>query len=135
MHQNLYRVYCLLGIISASILFFEVLSTRVTKIVFSNDFSFIILALAFLGFGLGAIAAYFLRRVFIEKSLKTIVLLFALYAFSYVASVFILGYVPRQNLFFVSSLALYTIGGALTVFLFELFPARIHGLYAVTFVG
>ena len=57
--QNPKLVYLNLIIISASVICFEVLSTRISSVVFVNNYAFIILSLAILGLGCGGIYSYY----------------------------------------------------------------------------
>jgi len=57
--QNTKLVYLNLIIISASVICFEILSTRISSVVFVNNYAFIILSLAILGLGCGGIYSYY----------------------------------------------------------------------------
>ncbi len=56
--QNIKKVYLNLIIISASLICFEIVSTRISSVIFVNNYAFIILSLAILGLGAGGIFAY-----------------------------------------------------------------------------
>jgi hypothetical protein len=129
------RFATLLFLVSAVILFFELLSTRATKIVFSNDFGFIVIALAFLGFGLGGIAAYFLQRIY-ERHKGVITLLVTAFAVFYAVAIGILTNDEwhLRTAFFVASLLFYVIGGAIVSLVLTRAP-RIYLMYAATLVG
>jgi spermidine synthase len=57
--QNKKLVYLNLIIISASVICFEIISTRISSVVFVNNYAFIILSLAILGLGCGGIYSYY----------------------------------------------------------------------------
>jgi spermidine synthase len=52
-------IYFSLFVLSASMLSFEVVSTRIASVVFVQDYAFIVLSLAILGLGSGGIASYY----------------------------------------------------------------------------
>jgi hypothetical protein len=62
-------VYLSLFLLSASILCFEIISTRISSVIFANDYAFIIVSLAMLGLGSGSIYSYYKIRIsaFAEK--------------------------------------------------------------------
>jgi len=56
---NLKVVYLNLFVISASVISFEIISTRISSVIFVNNYAFIILSLAILGLGCGGIYSYY----------------------------------------------------------------------------
>ena len=56
---NLKVVYLNLVVISASVISFEIISTRISSVIFVNNYAFIILSLAILGLGCGGIYSYY----------------------------------------------------------------------------
>lgn len=52
-------IYLSLFLLSASILSFEIVSTRIASVIFVQDYAFIILSLAILGLGSGGIFSYY----------------------------------------------------------------------------
>jgi spermidine synthase len=56
---NLKVVYLNLIVISASVISFEIISTRISSVIFVNNYAFIILSLAILGLGCGGIYSYY----------------------------------------------------------------------------
>ena len=52
-------IYLNLFIISAVIICFEIVSTRISSVIFVNNYAFMILSLAILGLGSGGIFAYY----------------------------------------------------------------------------
>lgn len=66
-------IYLNLAIISASIICFEILSTRVSSLIFASNYAFIIISLAILGIGCGSIFSYYkieIKEKFQEKISK-----------------------------------------------------------------
>ena len=52
-------IYLNLIVISASVISFEIISTRISSVIFVNNYAFIILSLAILGLGCGGIYSYY----------------------------------------------------------------------------
>jgi len=69
--QNIKLVYLTLIILSASIICFEIISTRVTSVIFVSNYAFIILSFAILGLGSGAIYSYYKINIKSEDFSKT----------------------------------------------------------------
>jgi spermidine synthase len=66
-------IYPNLFFISASVLCFEIISTRISSVIFVNDYAFFILSLAILGLGTGGIFSYYkIKETIIAGSLKII---------------------------------------------------------------
>jgi predicted membrane-bound spermidine synthase len=61
--NNIKSIYLILFLISFSVLCFEIISTRITSVIFVNDYSFIILSFAILGLGSGGIFSYYKIKV------------------------------------------------------------------------
>ena len=61
--KNIKLIYLTLFLVSASVLCFEIISTRISSVIFVNDYSFIILSLAILGLGSGGIFSYYKIKV------------------------------------------------------------------------
>lgn len=57
--RNNRLIYLNLFFLSASILCFEIISTRISSVIFVNDYAFIIISLAILGLGSGAVFSYY----------------------------------------------------------------------------
>jgi len=57
--KNTNIVYLNLLIISASVICFEIITTRISSVIFVNNYAFIILSLAILGLGCGGIYSYY----------------------------------------------------------------------------
>ena len=128
------RTAAVIFVVSGSVLLFEVLSTRATKIVFSNDFDFIVLSLAFLGFGIGSMAAHFWRSSFHDRPEVTIIRLAFGCAIAYAISVATLTY-GMQAAFFVASAAFYALAGALTTLILCDSEERIGTIYFAVLAG
>ncbi len=56
--KNVPRVYVVLFLLSASILSFEIVATRIASVIFVQDYAFITLSLALLGVGCGGVYSY-----------------------------------------------------------------------------
>jgi hypothetical protein len=57
--NNTRLIYLSLFFLSASVLCFEIVSTRIASVIFAYDYAFIILSLAILGIGTGGIFSYY----------------------------------------------------------------------------
>ena len=57
--KNNKLLYLNLFLLSASVLCFEIISTRIASVIFVNDYAFIIVSLAMLGLGSGSIYSYY----------------------------------------------------------------------------
>jgi len=53
------RIFLCLFLISATVICFEIVSTRISSVIFAYDYAFIILSLAILGIGAGGIFSYY----------------------------------------------------------------------------
>ncbi|MGA9364411.1 MAG: hypothetical protein WBW16_08600 [Bacteroidota bacterium] len=60
--RNNRLIYLNLFFLSASVLCFEIISTRVSSVIFVNDYAFIIISLAILGLGSGGVFSYYSIR-------------------------------------------------------------------------
>ena len=68
-------IYLNLAVISAAVICFEILSTRVSSVIFVSNYAFIIISLAILGIGCGSIFSYYkidIKEKFHEKISKYI---------------------------------------------------------------
>ena len=66
-------VYFSIFIISATVVSFEIVATRISSVIFVNNYAFIILSLAILGLGAGGIYShYFLKSNEINEASKVI---------------------------------------------------------------
>ena len=65
--MNTKLIYLNLIIISAIVICFEIISTRISSVVFVNNYAFIILSLAILGLGTGGIYSYYKIKIEISK--------------------------------------------------------------------
>ena len=57
--MNSSRIYLSLFLLSAAVLCFEIVSTRISSVIFAYDFAFMILSFAILGLGAGGIFSYY----------------------------------------------------------------------------
>src|SRR5512140_3450345 len=71
-------VYTSVFLLSASVLCFEIVSTRIASVVFVQDYAFIILSLALLGIGTGGVFSYYKVRASDDPSRIVSRVLFAL---------------------------------------------------------
>ena len=67
------KIYFVLAILSTTVICFEILSTRVSSVIFVSNYAFIIISLAILGIGCGGLYSYFKIKInekFQEKITK-----------------------------------------------------------------
>ena len=62
MMKDIKLAYLSLFIISATVICFEIIATRVSSVIFVNNYAFIVLSLAILGLGTGGIYSYYRKR-------------------------------------------------------------------------
>ncbi|MAF35325.1 hypothetical protein CMO91_05780 [Candidatus Woesearchaeota archaeon] len=123
------RKYLSLFLVSLTLLMVEIISTRYAKIVLRQHFQFIIISLALLGIGLGAIIAYY-RNYKLSR-------VAALYA-ALVPLPFVIMHFHEslhESIFFITLLVVYVLSGILTALLLRRLHHRITKAYAIVMVG
>lgn len=138
---NLFFLYLATFVISSSILMVEIVSTRVSKIAFGYDFQFVILSLALVGIGLGAIVVYFKwKRISRElgKNLSRFSLLYTAFLLPPFLIAHYANFYPAfliTTLFFLSSFLIYTLAGIILASIFREYSKDISRIYAISFIG
>src|SRR3989344_1969639 len=137
------NIFLYLGIFStsASILMFEVISTRISRLAFGYDYKFIILSLAALGIGIGGMATYFLLEK-INRNKNIFLLTVALcylfaspipFVLAHYNSIFDLLWLKIA--FFFLAFFLYFFAGLLFSFVFAFQPLVVSIIYFWDLVG
>ena len=129
-------IYFLLVLLSASILCFEIIATRITSVIFVNDYAFMILSLAILGLGSGGIISYYRMKSAGEPS-KIIFILLVLLSISFcmfIVSVIEFSLTDPVPYFFLLVLPFF-LGGMVYACVYRQFPERSFTLYACDLSG
>ena len=140
-HKNNW-LYVSLFIISMSLLMFEIITTRATKIAFGNNFQFIILSLAILGIGIGGMAVYFF---FNKLSSQKVAAAFLISVITYTVLILLPFLVLPYRLiyigsfikvfFFVLTFLFYITAGVYISLVFRYYSENVSKLYFTTLVG
>jgi len=131
-------VYLNLLLISASIICFEIISTRISSVIFVNNYAFIILSLAILGLGSGGIFSYYkIRTEEAHKLSKVIVKSVILIGVSF--DIFIIAVIELSITnpfvyFFLLSLPFFC-AGIVYAQLFKIYAEHSFKLYASDLTG
>src|SRR6056297_279228 len=72
--KNKNLIYLNLILISASIVCFEIISTRISSVIFVNNYAYIILSLAILGLGMGGIYSHYKIKSIKNTGIPSIIL-------------------------------------------------------------
>ncbi|MCX7798278.1 MAG: hypothetical protein N2249_06620 [Melioribacter sp.] len=131
-------VYFVLFIISATVISFEIISTRISSVIFVYNYAFIILSLAILGLACGGIYTFYkLKNV--EKSNFYIVIFKVLiyYVISLASfSIFIVVFsITNHIVFFILLFIPFFLAGILYTLFFKSFSENIFKLYAADLGG
>ncbi|MDP6293773.1 MAG: hypothetical protein QGG83_03370, partial [Candidatus Woesearchaeota archaeon] len=123
------RKYAGLFLVSLTLLMVEIISTRYAKIVMRQHFQFIIISLALLGIGIGAIIVHY-RTYKLSR-------VAAWYAVLVPSPFVILHFheTLHEGVFFISLLVVYILSGMLTALLLRSLHRHITQAYAIVMVG
>lgn len=131
-------IYLNLSLISASMICFEIISTRISSVIFVNNYAFIILSLAILGLGTGAIFSYYkIKTTKTPAIFKIIVRVIIFSGISFV--LFIVGIIKLTitNPFFYFFLLFlpFFFAGIVYSLIFKMFAEHSFKLYASDLAG
>jgi predicted membrane-bound spermidine synthase len=129
-------IYFTLFLLSASVLCFEIVSTRITSVIFVNDYAFIILSLAILGLGSGGIYSYY-RLKAVDHPSNRIYWLLLLWSASlcvFIVSVIALS-ITTPFLFFFLLFLPFFIAGLVYAQAYKIFSEQSFTLYACDLSG
>lgn len=147
--QNLYinivpskRLFLAIFIISAASLSFEIIITRISSIVFTFNYAFILVSLAILGLGCGGIFAFYKLRTQETKILNNIYNTLSLYVSLFAISVsFFIIFVTSLSFFiysipfFVISFIPFFFAGFILAIIFRALPQESFKIYAFDLLG
>lgn len=135
--QNIKLVYLNLIILSASIICFEIISTRVTSVIFVSDYAFIILSLAILGLGSGAIYSYYKIKIKNEDSSNIFfryLLLIGFSIFLFISTITLLK-ISNPFIYFLLLFLPFFFAGVLYSLFFRIFADKSFQIYASDLIG
>ena len=135
--MNKYRlIYFSVFLLSASVLCFEIVSTRITSVIFVNDYAFIILSLAILGLGSGGVFSLYRMKAIgsPSKIIFHLVLILSISFCVFIFSVIGLSITDPFLYFFLLFLPFFT-GGILYAQIYKIYAERCFKLYACDLSG
>lgn len=140
------RVQFSLFLVSATVLGFQIIATRIASVIFVNHFAYLILSLAILGLGIGGILSYSLFSRYPkqfqnlpenrQKSIISLLLLFCGVTLSlFVLGVSFLGSIVNGVVFFSLLTIPFIVAGAFYAFIFKQFASDSFTIYAFDLAG
>ena len=135
--KNKKSLYLNVFLLSASILSFEIISTRISSVIFVNDNAFIILSLAILGLGCGSIYSYYRvnkNETTVFPFIARTMLVLGISIGGFILLV-ILTSITAPVLYFVLLFLPFFIAGIIYAQLFKMFAGVSFKLYASDLVG
>jgi len=136
--NNYKLVYLSLFILSLTIVAFEIISTRISSVIFVYNYAFIILSFAILGLGCGGIYSFYKIKIKEKDNLNEIVFRILLYyAFSLAGFIIlvVLFSITNHFVFFVLLIVPFFFAGILYSIFFEYYSEIISRLYAADLIG
>lgn len=128
-----------LFLVSAVVLSFEIIATRVSSVIFVNDYAFMILSLAILGISCGSIVAYYKFGTTDAEKLKPILrnILFALSGalLLFVVAATSFSFITSHLLYFLILMIPFFLAGLFYAKVFEAFAAVSFTIYAADLAG
>ncbi|MFH0868433.1 MAG: hypothetical protein V1831_03910, partial [Candidatus Woesearchaeota archaeon] len=125
-----------------SLLMFEIITTRATKIAFGNNFQFIILSLAILGIGIGGMIVYFFFNKLTQQKvaaafLRSVIVYAVLILLPFLVLPYRIMYAESfvKILFFILAFLFYIASGVYISLVFRYYPKNVSKLYFITLTG
>ncbi|MEJ5352326.1 MAG: hypothetical protein WHS65_12130 [Melioribacteraceae bacterium] len=135
---NYKLVYLSLFVVSVSIVAFEIISTRISSVIFVYNYAYIILSFAILGLGCGGIYSFYKIKIKDKNTLNEIVfrllLYYALSLTGFIVLV-ILFAITNHFVFFLLLIVPFFLAGILYSIFFEYYSEIISKLYAADLIG
>jgi hypothetical protein len=136
--KNRKLIYLSIFFISACVVCFEVVSTRISSVIFVNDYAFFILSLAILGLGCGGIVCHYkIHENEVGPSLKIVsryVLLLGASLCFFIVSVITLS-VTNPFVYFFLLFIPFVLAGVAYAQLFKIYAVHSFALYAADLAG
>src|SRR3972149_2238911 len=136
------RLFLAIFTISAASLSFEIIITRISSIVFTFNYAFILVSLAILGLGCGGIFAFYKLRAQETRILNNIYNILSLYASLFALSVAFFIILVTSLSFFIYSIPFFVISfipfffaGFLLAIIFRAMPQESFKIYAFDLLG
>lgn len=136
------RLFLAIFIISAASLSFEIIITRISSIIFTFNYAFIIVSLAILGLGCGGIFAFYKLRAQETRILNNIYNVLSLYGSLFALSVTFFIILVTSLPFFIYSIPFFIISfipfffaGFLLAIIFRAIPQESFKIYAFDLLG
>ncbi|MBN1300520.1 MAG: hypothetical protein JW995_04830 [Melioribacteraceae bacterium] len=132
-------VYLNVAVVSVSVVCFEIISTRISSVIFVSNFAFIILSLAILGLGCGAVYSYY--RIPADKSNATIQFLsksLISLALSYLVFIILitgLEFAANPFIYFFLLFIPFFTAGVFYSLVFRIYSALSFKIYAADLIG
>ncbi|MBN2423454.1 MAG: hypothetical protein JXR46_07995 [Calditrichaceae bacterium] len=137
--KNIRLIYLNLVIVSTVIICFEIISTRISSVIFVNNYAFIILSLAILGLGCGGIFTYLkYKSQNQDEHIKLIPIVILLLGFSlllFTLSVTNLGIAKEPYFYFLLLFIPFFIAGIFYSLVFKTFASSSFSIYAADLTG
>ena len=131
------KIYLNLFIISATVICFEIVSTRISSVIFVNNYAFIILSLAILGLASGSIYSYYKIKTDISKNFRLLFNLLILAGLSLIVFIFIVIELKITNpfIYFLLQFFPYFFFGIIYSQIFKTFAEISFKIYASDLLG
>ncbi|MEX0720465.1 MAG: hypothetical protein WD059_07340 [Balneolaceae bacterium] len=127
------------AVISAVILCFEIIATRISSVIFVNNYAFMILSLAILGLACGGIYAYYRLQPKTDSEIKVVIwktiTLLALSLLIFIAAVTKLPFIQNPFVYFFLLFLPFFFGGIFYARIFETFATESFKMYAADLAG
>lgn len=136
--QSSKTIYISLIIISASIVCFEILTTRVSSLIFVSNYAFIILSLAILGLGIGGVFSHYsLQQADTIKALKAVTRSIILAGASILIFIVAAAVLKNTNpiIYFICVILPFFFAGIIYSQFYKLYSSRSFLLYASDLLG
>ncbi|MBN2009384.1 hypothetical protein JW960_08560 [candidate division KSB1 bacterium] len=132
-------VYFYLSIVSASVVCFEIVATRISSVIFVNNYAFIILSLAILGLGCGGIFAFYMFKTELSDDkahvIPIVLFLLGLSLIVFILAVTNLAWITKPFVYFMFLFLPFFFAGIFYARLFKIYATHSFSIYAADLVG
>lgn len=133
----IFTLYSIIFFLSLSVICFEILATRVTSVIFVSDYAYIILSLAILGLGCGAVlysTKLYQRLQIDDNALSRLLLIYGFTLCMFIVVVCLLS-VTNPFIYFILILLPFLIAGVIYAYIYKLHPELSFKIYAADLTG